>query len=68
MFETEVCGPCFGLEIEVGHSAPLPPVAAPLLAKLFSSEFCKIFTNSFFYRTPPVAASEAWEFELSILL
>ena len=26
--------------------------------KLFSCEFCKNFDNTFFYRTPPVAASE----------
>ena len=26
-------------------------------AQVFSCEYCKIFKNSFFYRTPPVAAS-----------
>ena len=26
--------------------------------KLFSCEICEIFKNSFFYRTPPVAAPE----------
>ena len=28
------------------------------LAQVFSSEFCKIFKNTFFYRTPLVAASD----------
>ena len=28
------------------------------LAQVFSCEFCEIFKNTFFYRTPPVAASE----------
>ena len=28
------------------------------LAQVFSCEFCKIFKNTFFRRTPPVAASE----------
>ena len=28
------------------------------LAQVFSSEFCEIFKNTFFYRTPPVAASD----------
>ena len=27
------------------------------LAQVFSYEFCEIFKNTFFYRTPPVAAS-----------
>ena len=27
------------------------------LAQVFSSEFCKISQNTFFYRTPPVAVS-----------
>ena len=27
------------------------------LAQVFSCEFCKIFKNTFSYRTPPVAAS-----------
>ena len=29
------------------------------LPQVFSSEFCKIFKNTFFYRTPPVAASDS---------
>ena len=28
------------------------------LAQAFSCEFCEIFKNTFFYRTPPVAASD----------
>ena len=28
------------------------------LAQVFSYEFCEIFMNNFFYRTPPVAGSE----------
>ena len=28
------------------------------LAQVFSCEFCEIFKNTFFYRTPPVAPSE----------
>ena len=28
------------------------------LAQVFSCEFCEIFKNMFFYRTPPVTASE----------
>ena len=27
------------------------------LAQVFSCEFCEIFKNTYFYRTPPVAAS-----------
>ena len=27
------------------------------LVQLFSCEFCEIFKNAFFYRTPPLAAS-----------
>ena len=27
------------------------------LAQMFSCEFCEIFKTTFFYRTPPVAAS-----------
>ena len=27
------------------------------LAQVFSREFCEIFKNTYFYRTPPVAAS-----------
>ena len=30
------------------------------LVQLFSSEFCEISQNTFFYRTPLVAASESW--------
>ena len=30
------------------------------LAQVFSSEFCKISKNTFFYRTPRVVASEWW--------
>ena len=29
-----------------------------ILAQVFSCEFCEIFKNTIFYRTPPVAASE----------
>ena len=29
-----------------------------LLVLMFSCEFCEIFQNTFFYRIPPVAASE----------
>ena len=31
------------------------------LAQVFSCKFCKIWKNTFFYRTPPVAASECDE-------
>ena len=31
------------------------------LAQVFSCEFCEIFKNTFFYKTPPVAASVAEE-------
>ena len=30
------------------------------LAQVFSCQFCKNFKNTFFYRTPPVAASEVY--------
>ena len=33
---------------------------------MFSCEFCKISKNTFSYRTPPVAASEHWNFERMI--
>ena len=33
---------------------------------MFSCEYCKIFMNSFFYKTPPVAASEKYEYIYSI--
>ena len=29
---------------------------------MFSSEYCEIFKNSFFYRTPPLAASKSRQF------
>ena len=32
------------------------------LAQVFSCKFCKIWKNTFFYRTPPVAASECEEY------
>ena len=28
--------------------------------QMFFCEFCEIFKNSFFYRTPPLAASVLW--------
>ena len=34
------------------------------LAQMFSCEFCKIYKNTFCYRTPPVAASEHPRFHL----
>ena len=30
------------------------------LAQVLSCEFCEISKNTFFYRTPPVAASVLW--------
>ena len=33
------------------------PVNTSALAQVFSCEFCEIFRKTFFYRTPPVAAS-----------
>ena len=32
------------------------------LAQVFSCEFCEVFKNTFFYRTPLVAASENYTF------
>ena len=32
------------------------------LAQVFPCEFCEISENTFFYRTPPVAASEDYKF------
>ena len=32
------------------------------LAQVFSCEFCEISKNIFFYRTPPVAASDSFNF------
>ena len=37
------------------------------LAQMFSCEFCKISKNTFFYRTPSIATSEASYFYLSFL-
>ena len=37
-------------------------------AQVFSCEFCEIFKNSLFYRTPPVAASSFSQLILSIFL
>ena len=37
------------------------------LAQVFSCEFCEISKNTFFYRTPPVAAS-GWKFTCKIIL
>ena len=37
-------------------------------AQVFSCEFCEIFKNSLFYRTPPVAASNFSQLILSIFL
>ena len=31
------------------------------LAQVFSFEFCEIFNNTFFHRTPPVAASGPYD-------
>ena len=36
--------------------------------QVFFCEYCKIFKNSFFYRTLPVAASEVYERTLSLFL
>ena len=33
------------------------------LSQVFSCEFCEIFKNSFFYRTPPLAASGIKEYK-----
>ena len=30
------------------------------LAQVFSCDFCGIFKNTYFYRTPPMAASDAY--------
>ena len=35
------------------------------LAPLFSCEFCSIFKNTIFYRTPLVAAFEDWTFKVA---
>ena len=35
------------------------------LAQVFSCEFCEISKNTFFYRTPLVAASENWSIAIS---
>ena len=36
---------------------------------MFSCEICKTFKNTFFYRTPPVAASEyAYEIEIHVIM
>ena len=32
------------------------------LAQVFSCEFCEISKNTFFYRTPPVAASDITDY------
>ena len=34
----------------------------------FSCEFCEIFKNTFFYRTPPVAASETPSLTIAITI
>ena len=34
---------------------------------MFSCEFCDIFKNTFFYRTPPVVASAPWKSLLHLL-
>ena len=34
------------------------------LAQVFSCEFCEIFKNTFYYRTPPVAASAMTVFKV----
>ena len=38
------------------------------LAQVFSCEFCEIFKNNFFYRTPPVAASDKRDSSRDVLV
>ena len=42
---------------EKGVRAPATLLKKETLAQVFSCEFCEIFKNIFFYRTPLVAAS-----------
>ena len=35
--------------------------------EVFSCDICKLFKNTFFYRTPPVAASEKKKSKLKLL-
>ena len=58
-----------GREGEEGVEAFCPPIIPPsilnilnrvkkeTLARIFSSKFCEIFKNTFFYQTPPVPDS-----------
>ena len=45
------------LSTGVLYKTPVPETEESL-AQMFSCEFCKISKNTFFYRTPPVAASD----------
>ena len=36
----------------------MAPDGTGVFLQMFSSELCEIFMNTFFYRTPPVVASE----------
>ena len=45
------------LSTGVLYKTPVPETEGSL-AQMFSCEFCKISKNTFFYRTPPVAASD----------
>ena len=52
--------PCQSLFFnKVVDLSPATLLKKETLAQVFSCEFCKISTNTFFYRTPPVAASDA---------
>ena len=46
---------------ETIHPLKNPYHIKKTLVQVFSCEFCKISKNTFSYRTPPVAASEAFE-------
>ena len=39
------------------QKTPGPESAKETLAQVFSCEFCKMFKKTFFYRTPPAAAT-----------
>ena len=46
----------------------MPTTLKETPAKVFSCEYCKIFKNSFFHRTLPVAASALYHYFLKLLL
>ena len=61
---------CEGLFFnKIAGSRPPTLLKKETLAQMFSCEFCEIYKNTYFYRTPPVVASEvclySWDYRIN---